>query len=122
MTMRYRAQDSNKDYTFGKAGSNFLVNSPEAVAQAIATRLRLAEGEWFLDITQGTPYNPQILGMGAVSTFDAAIKQVIMGTQGVTNIMNYSSGVDPNTRAVVISCTVSTQYGQTSLTTPVGGF
>ncbi len=47
--MRYRAWDANGDYTFGQGSKNFLVNSPQCVAQAVVSRLRLQLGEWFID-------------------------------------------------------------------------
>ena len=87
------------------------------MAQAVLTRLKVFEGEWFLDITYGTPYNSQILGAGTISTYDAAIQQVILETQGVTSIASYASGVDPTTRAALVNCTINTQYGQAQIAT-----
>lgn len=66
--MRYRKLNTNGDYTFGQAQSNFYVNTPEAVAQAVKTRLLLIQGEWFLDVSEGTPYSAKILGAGKVAT------------------------------------------------------
>ncbi len=57
--MRYRREDADGDYTFGSGDDTWLINSPEAVAQAIKTRFELWYGEWFLDTTAGTPWiNP----------------------------------------------------------------
>lgn len=39
--MRYRREDDDGDYTFGQGDDTWLVNSPEAVAQAIKTRFAL---------------------------------------------------------------------------------
>ncbi len=117
--MIYRKLDSNGDFVFGQGVGNFLKDQPEAVAQAVKTRLGLIQGEWFLDIEVGTPYNSQILGAGKVSTYDAAIQQVIRTTPGVTGIVNYASSVDPTTRAASIDCTINTVYGQVTLQTPI---
>lgn len=111
--MRYRQLDSNGDYTFGQGGANFHVDSSLAVAQSIKTRLKLTQGEWFLDVTEGTPYDAQILGAGKVATYSAAIQQIILATSGVTEITGYTSNYDPTTRKVSVSCTVSTVYGVT---------
>ena len=113
--LSYRKLDINGDYVFGKGTANFYVDSPEAVAQAVKTRLALREGDWFLDINYGTPYDSQILGAGKVATYDLAIQEVILNTQGVKSIVSYSSGVDPNTRAAFVSCTIETIYGQASI-------
>ena len=92
--MRYRKLDANGDYTFGRSQANFLVNSPEAVAQAIQTRLALWEGEYFLDTSKGTPYWTQILGTGTWALYDQAIKDRILGTTGVLQIASYQSDYD----------------------------
>lgn len=110
--MIYRKLDANGDYVFGQNTGNFYKDQPEAVAQAVKTRLGLIQGEWFLDITKGTPYNSQILGAGMVSKYDKAIQDIILNTQGVTRIITYKSQVDPSTRAAQVSCTIDTMYGQ----------
>lgn len=114
--MRYRTLDANGDYTFGQAGQNFYVDSPAAVAQAIQTRLKLIQGEWFLDQTVGTPYNTQILGAGTESTRDLAVQTVILETQGVNEILDYASYLNPSTRQFTVAATVDTIYGQTTIT------
>ena len=60
--MRYRREDDDGDYTFGQGDDTWLVNSPEAVAQAIKTRFLLWYGQWFLDTTEGTPWIQSVLG------------------------------------------------------------
>lgn len=54
--MRYRREDADGDYTFGSGDDTWLINSPEAVAQAVKTRFELWYGQWFLDTTEGTPW------------------------------------------------------------------
>lgn len=113
--MIYRKLDPNGDYTFGQSVGNFYTNTPEAVAQAVKTRLGLIQGEWFLDSSMGTPYNSRILGAGTVSQYDRAIQEVILNTVGVLRITAYSSQVDPNTRFASVNCTIDTVYGQATL-------
>lgn len=113
--MRYRILSPDSDYVFGAGLGGFLVNSPEAVAQAVKTRLQLAQGEWFLDLTEGTPYSTQILGMGTTDLYDQAIKERILGTPGVTAIISYASLLDEQ-RALSVACTLDTAYGQVALT------
>lgn len=113
--MRYRKLDSQGDYVFGQGPQEFLTDSPEAVAQAIATRLRLETGEWFLDSQEGTPYQEQILGTNKQTTYDFAIKERILGTQGVIAITSYSSYVNPNTRAISAEAVVQTRYGAVAI-------
>lgn len=112
--MRYRKLDANGDYTLGS--NAFHVNSPDAVAQAVKTRLALWLGEWFIDTTDGTPWNEQILGKRLpTKNPDAAIKQRILGTQGVTEITSYSSTFDGNTRKLSVTAEINTIYGATTV-------
>jgi len=113
--MIYRKLDSRGDYTFGQQSGNFWVNQPEAVAQAIQTRLGLVQGEWFLDPTVGVPYDTKILGMDRMASYDQAIQGAILDTQGVNEIVDYVSGVNTETRRAFVACTVDTVYGQVIL-------
>jgi hypothetical protein len=113
--MRYRQLDANGDYVFGNGPGEFLVNTPAAVAQAVVTRLKLWQGEWFLDSQAGTPYNTQVLGYGTQNVYDAAIQTVILNTTGVNQISDYSSSFNRTTRALTINATVATIYGTTTI-------
>lgn len=115
--MRYRTLTATGDYTFGQGGTNFLVNSPAAVGQAVLTRLKLFQMEWFLDQTAGVPYGAQILGANTDSTRDLAYQTVILETQGVTAITEYASYLNPKTRQFTVAATIDTIYGVTSIST-----
>lgn len=113
--MRYRKQSDTGDYVFGGQLADFYTDVPEAVVQAVLTRLRLLRGEWFLDSTAGTPWSTEVLGKYTSSTYDAAIRDRILGTQGVLEIVSYTSTVDPETRTLSVSATISTIYGTTTV-------
>ncbi|MEE3504826.1 hypothetical protein QN399_00865 [Pseudomonas sp. 10C3] len=117
--MRYRKLDANGDYSFGNQQADFYRDSPEAVAQAVETRLQLNLGEWFLDTSDGTPWNSEVLGERTVATRDAAIKKRILGTTGLTQIDSYDSTFDPNSRALTASATITTDYGTTTISETV---
>lgn len=124
--MRYRRLH-NGDYVFGNDGCpfpEFYVNQPEAVAQAVQTRLLLFTGEWFLDTTEGTPYSTAILGKGTQAIYDGAIKSRILGTPGVSALLAYGSELDTNTRGLLVSATIMTVYSQNPVVIPgtvIGG-
>jgi hypothetical protein len=115
--MRYRALDANGDYSGGRGQGNFLINSPSCVAQSVLTRLRLWQGEWFLDITEGTPWLQRILGKVSKFAYDLAIRARVLGTKGMDSIENYSSTLDPKTRKLSVSMTLNTQFGQIQIAT-----
>lgn len=112
--MRYRKLSDTGDYVFGQGASEFLVDIPQAVAQAVRTRLLLSQGEWFLDLEDGTPYS-LILGAGTQNTYDDAIQARILETQGVDSIDDYASAVDPSTRKLSVACIIDTAFGQVTL-------
>lgn len=100
------------DYQF-LGRSPFLVDSPEAVAQAIRTRLRLTAGEWFLDDREGLALG-SILGNQTQTTRDFEIKRRILATQGVESLTSYSSTVTED-RRFLVEATVQTIYGSTNI-------
>lgn len=111
--MKYRILSTSNDYVFGQGSAQFLQDTPLTVAQAVKTRLWLSVGEWFLDTLEGTPYLGEILGHGNLATYDQAIQERILGTQGVVSIDAYSSSLED--RNLTVQATITTIYGQTNL-------
>ena len=109
--MQYRQLSATGDYTVGLP---FYENSSQCVAQAILTRLKLWQGEWFLDTTDGTPWLQSILGRQQISP-DVYIKNRILGTPNVTAITAYSGVYNAGSRSYAVSATVSTAYGSTTV-------
>jgi hypothetical protein len=112
--MRYRQLDANGDYPLNLP---FLYNTPAVVAQAVLTRLKLWEGEWFADTSDGTPYLQNILGATTQLSPDVYIKQRILETPGVNAIVSYSSTLNTADRTLAVSVILNTIFGLT--TTPV---
>lgn len=114
--MRYRKRDENGDYSFGRGALDFQVNSPEAVAQAIQTRLQLWLGEWFLDVKDGMPWNEKVLGTGTSRLRDAAVRERVLGTTGVKSLLAYQSSLNSGTREFRVALALDTIYGPLNLT------
>lgn len=108
--MRYRKLSDTGDYVFGQGPLEFWNNVPDAVGQAVRTRLLLATGQWFLDTTDGTPYATEILGTNTQSTYDQAIQDRILGTLGVLSLDAYKSYRDQQ-RNLTVEATITTIYG-----------
>ena len=116
--MRYRKLDTNGDYSFGQGQANFLIDDVACVAQKILTRLKLWEGEWFLDTTEGTPWLQQILGKNTKQLYDLAIQTRVLATDGVTKITEYGSNLKSD-RELVVTMKVDTQFGEANLSLPL---
>ena len=101
--------------------SNISLNShthadtPEAVGQAVLTRLRLFAGEWFVDLKEGTPYVPGVLGKHTQDTYDPVFRERILDTEGVTGIVSYASSFDGETRKLSVRAVIGTVYGETTI-------
>lgn len=113
--MRYRKLDSQGDMTFGASQADFFRDNPEAVAQAVRTRLGLRLGEWFLNTREGTNYDGAVLGHNTSDTRDLELRSRILGTQGVRRIVEYRSVLDRNTREFRVTAVLDTIYGQTTV-------
>lgn len=116
--MKYRKLTPTGDYAFGQGTAFFHIDSPDTVGQAVKTRLGLWSGEWFLDTDEGTPYLSQILGAGTQATYDQAIQERILGTEGVLSIAEYASALE--NRKLTVNATVVTRYGKTTIETELG--
>lgn len=92
---------------------DFYKDQPEAVGQAAETRLRLWLGEWFLDTEEGTPYMQGVFGKHSQTEADNTIQQRVLGTQGLTDLTNYLSLVNPDTRGMSVTMDIDTIYGPT---------
>lgn len=113
--MRYRRLNSDGDMTFGNGHKDFLVDSPEAVAQAVITRLKLWLGEWFIDESEGMPWLQSVIGYGTNDTAEPAVRRHILQTQGVLTIESFSFEKNSETREIKIDATVNTIYGSATI-------
>ncbi len=107
------------DYTFGAGAADFYIDVPEAPAQAALTRMYLFLGDWFLDTSDGTPWNTQVLGYYTANTRDPVIQSRILGTQGVSAILSYSSNVVRDARSFTVNAQIDTIYGAAAIPGPL---
>lgn len=113
--MRHRKWDLSGDVQFGHGQADYWTNTPEAVAQAVVSRLRLFTGEWFLDTAEGTPYVGGVLGKHTEQSYDPVLRQRILETEGVLSLDEYSSSLDRDARKLSVFATISTIYGQAQI-------
>jgi hypothetical protein len=86
---------ATNDLHFDATGNLVLVNDALAVGQHVRQRLKTFQGEWFLDITAGTPWLDQILGRHYDPALaEAIVKAEIMNTGGVIAITSFSVSFD----------------------------
>lgn len=90
----------------------------DAVAQNVATRLKLYLGEYFRDITDGVPWFEKdngtdgILGKGySLVQVESILRNRIARTKGVLKLLSFSIDFDETTRKMTVSCSVLTEWG-----------
>lgn len=109
--MRYKKLDEDGDYTFGSSAYDFHVNTPEAVGQAVLTRLKHWLGEWFADTSDGTGWTQAILGRQPDNLYEMTLRQRVLETFGVSSIEEFESSLDSRTRILTVAMTIETIYG-----------
>ena len=113
--MRHRKWTATGDIQFGHGQADYWTNTPEGVAQAVVSRLKLMTGEWFLDSQEGTPYVGGVLGKHTQASYDPVLRERILDTEGVTSLDEYASSFNGDTRKLSVSATISTIYGQATI-------
>lgn len=109
--MKIRKLDTNGDIHFGYGDADFISDSAQTVAQKVVQRLRLWEGEWFLDVTAGTPWKARVLGRKYSRNIVQIIKQRIEETEGVQSVSSLDVSFDGNSRNLKINAHIMTEWG-----------
>lgn len=103
-------------------GQNNFISDLDAVTQIIATRLRLFEGEWFLNLQDGLPLFQSILGSSGsqrnLEVITNIISQRILGTVYVLSIISLTASYIG--RKFTFSASVNTQFGTVSINNTPG--
>jgi len=107
--MLVRALDSNHDFQFGRGKQSYFADLA-ALKQSVGTRLLQWKNNCFFAMDDGVDWN-NLLDIGTKAALDLDIKRVILQTGGVLRISAYESTLDSTTRAMSVSCTISTIYG-----------
>ena len=107
--MKYRRITAEGDYAFGFGNTSFVTDI-DAVRQAIQTKLKLFQGEFWEDLNDGLPFFQQIAGTTSKDSIDLLIRARILSTPQVIEISSFQSsiGVDRKYKATV---GVNTVYG-----------
>lgn len=87
----------------------------EAVAQTINTRLNLFAGEYWRDVTDGTPWIEKILTKNnrtnTIQSKITILKNRILQTNGVVSILEWKTDYSPQDRKLSVTSTILTEFG-----------
>jgi hypothetical protein len=116
--MRIRKMDPETgDMMFGSSALDMWRDQPEGVAQHVMSRLNLWYGQWFANLTEGTPWQTEVLGERTRWTRDIMLRSRVEDTPRVTAITQYASHTDPNLREWQAAMIIDTDYGAVALRT-----
>lgn len=107
--MTIRSVDSNGDWEFGKGRQHYR-RGVEGLKIHLETRLKSWKGDCFFDLLGGVDYN-NFLDVGTREFLERDIKRVILQTQEVLRINNFSSVLDRVERNLTITAEIDTIYG-----------
>jgi len=86
-----------------ESGDLQLVKRSDAIRQHTHQRLWIFQGEFFLDETAGVPYFQRILGKKPdIYVVDAIIKDTILNTPGILELVEFSLDYDAQFRSLRI--------------------
>lgn len=89
----------NDDVYLDNGNNLAVVRYPESVAQAIASKLKVFLGEWFLDEEIGIPFFTEVLiKTNDKSKIDAIFKSEILKVNHVVRIEQFESEINRETR------------------------
>ncbi len=121
-TISVRVLDPDGDPRRGNSLANFVTDI-DAVAQILATRIRLFEGEWFENLADGTPMFQRLLGVPTNSAGVALIlRRRILETPYVVRINSMDVLYAPAGRNFVFVAEVETAFGTVTVSSqPISG-
>lgn len=97
---------------YAENGTFALVSNVDEVVQHLTTRLKMYLAEWFLDESSGVPYFQSIIQkpFDALET-ESVIKDQILNTNNVLEIIDFNLQFNNTTRALNINFSCTTTYG-----------
>lgn len=112
------ALDDQHDIYLGPGGALARVTEADFVVQSIRTRLLLYLAEWWLDLLAGTPWFQSIFVKPTnLQVTERALKRVILGTEGVIELMSFDLTYVSAERNLVVQFEVFTEFGPSGVVT-----
>jgi hypothetical protein len=105
------ALNANGDLDLSQGGLA-LIDGAGRIAQQVGLKLRLWQGEWFLDTSFGTPYLQSILGKSlTLSGALAALRKSVLEVDGVTAITAMTYDYQASQRSLSLDMSLQTDEG-----------
>ena len=107
-------ETSDGDLTFG------LVHDNDATIQMVAERLRLWQGEWFLDAGAGVPYFAELVNRRENQrALTILIRDTVLSTPNVEEALVSRVSLNRATRRMTIEVDVTTDWGDEAVSAAI---
>ena len=106
-------RDWDKEAGDIKTSGRQFVDGQQETARNIFYRLRLFLGEYFLDVSDGTPWFQGILGKAPQDVAETNIKRRILSAPRVAGIERFTFATDRRQRRLTVSSRVIDRDSQT---------
>jgi hypothetical protein len=115
-TIDIAINETTSDLDFQANGDFYLNEGRRAIAQRLRLRFGVFLGEWFLDETFGVAYREEVLVRNPdLSVIGALFRQTILGTPGVTGILEFDLTLDGVLRTLTVDFIATTEEGDVSM-------
>lgn len=111
--MIFRALDADGDWIFGNGINSFLTDAA-AMVENLKTRIRTWKRECFFALDLGPDWD-NYLGIGTQGLLEVDIRRVILGSDGVIRIDDFTSTLDRGARALTVQANLLTVFGSLPL-------
>ena len=114
MTVRHLDDETGDIVTSGELQ---FIGGREEIAQTVKTRLALFLGEYFRNITDGTPWYEQILGkFTSLDVAESVLRVRIAATPGVVRLTSFDTDFDIDSRKYSVTAGILTIHGVDEVT------
>lgn len=112
------------DLRLNAAGDEVVLSDlGSEVAQRLTVSFKFFQGEWFLELSEGTPYYAHILGKGPKeAVIRAIVSRILLATEGVAEVLNVSYLLDPSTRTLALDFACRLEDGSVFRATEFGEY
>lgn len=96
--MKIRNLDYDGDFSYGHSISDYLIDNGQAVGLNIVTRLREWYKDCFFNLEAGIDYPTRLGSFNQKNLLDDDFQRIIRESQGVVDIIDFTSNLDTKTR------------------------
>jgi hypothetical protein len=118
--MRTYKLDGNKKFLMSNFTYDMATTIQDSLIQKIRLKFMFVLGEYWLDVDKGVPYFDKEDGQisifnksADVNTIESTLKEYLLDTEGVKEILSFSFSIDNGFRRADINFDVKTTTGET---------